>query len=206
MDLVSKEYKKRSDFIPSPPTTGRADGDLANLNFSKSAGGKFDFLKFGAIAGFVLLILSLAVWGGLKFYQSSINNKIEDLKKQQSGIFTPQDKEMAEKIANLEKRAELAQQFLKSHVYTSEILNSIAALTLPKVKWDSYELSVKDKTVKLNCKAADYSVLAKQLFVFNEAGNVGFSKINASGIALDKDGTVGFAISFEFDPKIIQKP
>jgi len=208
MDLVPKEFKKKGDIIsPGAPNSNNAPpnrlGALGSVKLSNLAKSGFNYLKFGIIGGFVLLILSLGSWGGIKIYLNSVRSNIEDLKKQEAEIFSSQDKETAEKIADLEKRANLAQEFLKAHIYSSEILNSIAALTLPKVKWDTYTLSVKEREVILKGRAADYSVLAKQLFTLEQSS---YSNVTVSGIALDKDGTVTFGVNFNFDPKILQKP
>ncbi len=203
MDLVPREYKRPIDNIPLPPAGGRANFGLNKIKISEIPK-RFDYLKFGIVAAVILLILSLAVWGGLKIYAGVISGKIEELKKQEGAVFESKDKDLAEKIADMEKRAKIAQDFFKAHVYTSEILNAIALQTLPKVKWDSYDLNVKTNNVVLKGQAADYSSLAKQLFTFEEEQS-NFSNVNVSGIALDKAGTVSFSASFTFDSNILHK-
>ena len=211
MDLVPKEYKRNSDIVsPSPaskPNGGQVGENpnpaLAGVKFSNFTDKQFNYSKFGIIGGAVLLILLLLAWGGLLLYQKSLNKKIEDLKKQEASVFSSQDKAAAEKIADLEKRANIAQDFLKSHVYSSGVLDSIASVTLPKVKWDSYGLNVKDKAVTLKGQAADYSTLAKQLFALDQTN---YFNVAVSNVALNKEGTVGFSVNFNFDPKILQKP
>ncbi len=208
MDLVPKEYKRQGDIIspppaPPPPQAGGIGG-LAKIKLPNLAKTKVDYIKFGIILAVILLGVSLAAWGGLKFYERSLVSKLTDLQKQEASVFNQQDKITAEKIADLEKRTKVAQDFLKAHVYTSQILNSIASLTLPKVKWDNYGLKVSRNTVALKGKAADYSTLAKQIFTF-EQDSTGFSKITVANINLDTEATVSFNISFVFDQKILQK-
>lgn len=209
MDLVPKEYKKGSDII-SPAAlnhtsqqNSQASAKAGSIDLPKLSRRGFNYLKFGIIGSVILLFVFLAIWGGLKLYQRALSANVENLKEQEAAIFTTQDKETAEKIANLEKRAKLAQEFLRAHLYTSEILDSIAALTLPKVKWDIYTLRVGEQTVALKGQAADYSVLAKQLFAVEQTN---YSNIVVSDVSLGKDGTVGFSLGFKFDPKILQKP
>jgi hypothetical protein len=209
MDLLPKEYKKGGDIIsPSalnnnhPPNPAAAPSRAGNINISKPIRRSFDYLKFGIIGGAIFFVLILLGWGGMKFYQRSLNANIEDLKKQEAGIFTDQDKVEAEKIAGLEKRADVTQTFLKSHIYSSVILDSIAALTLPRVKWDDYQLSVDDQKVSLKGEAADYSVLAKQIFTLDQTD---YTNVAVSNISLNKNGTVNFSVDFSFNPKILQK-
>lgn len=208
MDLLPKEYKKGGDIIsPSAlnnnhPISAAPPSRAGNINIPKPIRRSFDYLKFGIIGGAILFVLMLLGWGGMKLYQRSLNANIEDLKKQEAGIFTDQDKVEAEKIAGLEKRANVTQTFLKSHIYSSVILDSIAALTLPKVKWDDYQLSVDDKKVSLKGEAADYSILAKQIFTLDQTD---YTNVAVSGISLNKSGTVNFSVDFSFNPKILQK-
>lgn len=208
MDLLPKEYKKGGDIIsPSVlnnnhPSSAAAPAKAGNISIPKPIRHSFDYLKFGMIGGVILFVLMLLGWGGMKFYQGSLNAKIEDFKKQEAGVFTDQDRAVAEKIAGLEKRANVTQTFLKSHIYTSVILDSIAALTLPKVKWDEYLLSVNDQKVSLKGEAADYSVLAKQIFTLDQTD---YTNVTVANISLDKGGTVKFSVSFNFNPKILQK-
>lgn len=208
MDLLPKEYKKGGDIIsPSAlnnnhPISAAPPSRAGNINIPKPIRRSFDYLKFGIIGGAILFVLMLLGWGGMKLYQRSLNANIEDLKKQEAGIFTDQDKVEAEKIAGLEKRADVTQTFLKSHIYSSVILDSIAALTLPKVKWDDYQLSVDDKKVSLKGEAADYSILAKQIFTLDQTD---YTNVAVSGISLNKSGTVNFSVDFSFNPKILQK-
>jgi hypothetical protein len=202
MDLVPREYKRPINNVPVPPAAAKANFGFNKIKISELPK-KLDYLKFGIIASALLLFLSLAIWGGLKIYSSNLSGKIEELKKQESSVFESKDKDLAEKIADLEKRAKVAQDFFETHVYTSEILDAIASQTLPKVKWDSYDLSVKNNTVTMKGQAVDYSVLAKQIFALEEEGQ--FSNIVVSGIALDKAGSVNFNVSCSFDPKILQK-
>jgi len=202
MDLVPKEYKKNSDIVFTAKKNIKFGADSGNLNLPKISVSRISILKIGIIASAVLLALALAVWGGLKLYHRGIINSIKDYQKKEANIFSAQERETANKIIELERRAGMVQNFLKSHVYTSQALNLVADLTLPKVKWDSYALDVKERKITLKGWAADYSTLAKQIFVFQETEYL--SKVVVSGIALDRNGMVGFGLDFKFDPKILQ--
>ena len=193
MDLVPKEYKQKLGADSRKPPFSLDKLSLSKLsNLSAAVGGAF--LKTGIISALAVLILLCSGWAGLKFYQNSIPGQIQDLKERQSKIFSSQDKELVVKIAGLENAAAAIQTLLKSHVYTSEILEKLAASTLPRVQLESYGLDVKGGKIILKGRAANYSVLARQILAFQEAG---FLKVAVSEIALDKVGGVSFGLNFE---------
>ena len=200
MDLVPKEYKQKLGADSRKPLFSL--GKLSLPKFPNLPAVRSAFLKTGIILALAVLIALCLGWTGLKFYQKSVAGQIQNLKEQQSKIFSSQDKELVVKIAGLENGAAVIQTLLKSHIYTSEILEKLAASTLPQVQLTSYGLDVKTSKIILKGRAANYSVLAKQILAFQGAG---FLKAAVSEIALDKVGGVSFGLNFEFDPKIIQR-
>ncbi|KKT26485.1 MAG: hypothetical protein UW11_C0011G0016 [Parcubacteria group bacterium GW2011_GWA2_43_9b] len=159
-------------------------------------------LRLGTIFGGVILAIVLLLWASLALYEKSLNSQINALKKKQAAVFTDKDIDMAAKIVAFDKGALLVQGLLKSHFYTSNLFDKLAAATLPRVQWQSFDMSTKDKTINVNGLAADYSSLAKQILALKEGG---FSNAKISNISLDKTGRVGFSASFNFDPQILQK-
>ncbi len=198
MDLVPKEYKQKSGNSGGKSSAGK----FLPSGFSGLSQIGNSFLRVGIILGLIALILLGLGWGGLKIYGNSVAKQIEGQKEQQSKIFPAKEKDLITQIADLESGAAVGQNILKNHIYTSEILVKIATSTLPQVQLEGYSLDVKNKLVILKGIALNYSVLAKQILAFQDAG---FSKVTTSESNLDKSGGVNFGINFEFDPKIIQK-
>jgi len=200
MDLVPKEYRRKNEFAPQ--SDNKAKLGWSDLGLSKIADKGSSFFKLGTYILYGLLVLSVLLWGGFKFYQGSVNKKINELRDREAVIFTAEEREAVKEMVDFERRASLVQEFLKSHVYSSQAMELIASLTLPKVKWDSLVLSVSDRTVSLKGIAASYSVLAEQIYVL-EANN---SDVSVSGITLDRSGSVNFSVNFALDPKVVLKP
>lgn len=211
MDLLPRDYKKSdSAFSPANPASGpnslltglkdRISGDGANRFSSLKM--REVLLRLASIISWAALILILLLWGGLYFYQQSLNGQINDLKRQQAEVFSAKDKETAIKIVDFDRGMTLTQELLKKHIYSSAIFDSLAAVTLPRVQWLSFDFIVKDGTLNLKGLAGDYSTLAKQMLALQEGG---FSNVKVSNIGLDKVGGVSFAAIFNFDPKILLK-
>jgi len=197
MDSILSNEQKPAGNIPAPTSAGvhKAVG-------SGSLGRRqINFTRLAVIVGSVLLALVLLFWVGLQIYQRSLNGKITDIKGQIANIFSQSERAEALNIINTQSRAVMLQDILNSHIYSSKILSSIAAATLPKVRWSSYNLSVKDQTVVLKGQAASYVAVAQQLQAFAAAK---FSNVETAGITLNKSGNLDFSVNFKFDPKILQ--
>lgn len=209
MDLLPKEYKQRPGGIIEPagakPSAAAAWSRLKSgaksVNF-KSLG--LNFLRAGIIGGLLLLGLLLLSWGGLKFYQRSLESQTAKARQEYAKVFGNTEQELAKKVVDLESRMTLVQSALKNHVYSSEFFNRLSAVTLPQVQWVSCNLTLKNSQAALKGRTASYSILAKQILSL-QSKDSGFSNVLASGISLDKAGGVGFDVSLSLDPKILQK-
>lgn len=198
MDLVPKEYRQKES---EAGFAGKKSGfslSRTSLNFSSEK--KDGLLKAGVILSALVFVLSCLFWGGLKYYQNSLAARIDDIRVQQDKIFQAKDKELARNIVDFETGAALIQNLLKNHVYTSEITEKLSALTLPQVQWHIFSLDVKAKSILVKGRAANYSVVARQILAFEEGG---FSNVAVSGINMDRTGGVAFQLEAGFDPKSI---
>lgn len=200
MDLVPKEYRKKNEFAPPPDNKSKLG--WSNLGLSKITGKGGSFFKLGTYVLYGLLVLSVLLWGGSKFYQRSISQEINELRSREASIFSAEDRETVKEMVDFEGRASLVQEFLKSHVYSSQAIELIASLTLPKVKWDNLAMNISNQTVGLKGIAASYSVLAEQIYIL-ETNN---PSVSVSGISLDRSGSVNFSVNFALDPKTILNP
>ncbi len=159
-------------------------------------------MRLGVILSSAAFILVLLLWGSLIIYKNVLTGQINDLKKKQAEVFNDKDKEIATKIIDLEKGSMLMQLLLKSHLYTSNAFDKLAAATVPRVQWQSFDLAVKNNSINVKGFSADYATLAKQILALADGG---FINAAISSIAMDKSGGVSFGATFNFDPKILQK-
>jgi len=218
MDLFPKDYKKSETTIPmgteKPSLTSILkkikDRFLALKSSSSSGGGsmaivvkaKGTLLRLGVILSSVAFFLILVLWGSLTIYKNVLTGQINDLKKKQAEVFNEKDKEAATKIVDFETTSALVQGLLKTHLYASNVFDELAAATVPRVQWQSFNTVVKDSSINVKGFSADYATLAKQILALADGG---FLNVVVSNIAMDKSGGVGFGATFNFDPKILQK-
>jgi|GEM_PF-2140483 len=220
MDLFPKDYKKTepvaaSVVAPKPSLSSILNklkekfSSLKGASVSGGGGGmaiitkaKGTLLRLGVIVSSSAFVLVLVLWGSVVIYKNVLTGQINDLKKKQAEVFNEKDKETAAKIVDFEAGSALVQNVLKSHIYTSSAFDKLAAATVPRVQWQSFDLSVQDSSINVKGFAADYATLAKQILALADGG---FSSAVISNISMDKSGGVSFGAAFSFDPKILQK-
>lgn len=191
MDLIPKENKKNNGGVIIRPSL---DSGLVKLKVLLSSRGLL-------ISALIALVLVAAGWAGMRIYERYLSKKIEAVKEKTATTFSAEDQALAKKIVDLQRRAVWLEGLLKSHIYTSGPLDKLAGATLPQVQWLDYSLNVEAKTLTLKGRAADYSVVARQLLALAEAG---FSLIELPAVTLDKIGGVSLGVNLKFDPKMIQ--
>ncbi len=196
MDLVPREYKQNNFLNQTEPNKGgfSAVGLKDKIAVEKS-------IKIFALLGFLILVLLILGWGGLKLYQIKLQKDIASLKDAYGQFFSQEEKAQAEKIVDWQSRLTVLTDLWKSHTYGSNVLASLGAATLPKVQWQSFDLDVANRKVSLKGLAGNYETIAKQILAFQEEK---FSKIKVADIKLDKTGGVSFSVTFEFSAKLLQ--
>lgn len=188
MDLVPREYKKN---------IGQAKG----ISTPEASQVSFQSSKILLVFVLILFILSLLVFGGLYFYQIQLNKKITEIQKEIEQVEKEKDEELIEQIISSEERINILTNLFASHIKSSKLIKLIEESTLPQVRWTSLTFDTKNNSLELSGKAADYSVLAKQITAFEESG---MKQMTISQVKLSKEGGVDFAMSMIFNGKIIR--
>lgn len=195
MDLVPREYKKINNSFADSTRKSRLVFPGISLLKNKSV------FRIWDASVFILLILLLACFGGLKFYQKSLVSQASEIEKQYNGIIAGQDKSLVEQVLGLEEGADLLESLLKSKPVYSKLFDALSVITLPSVQWTSFNLAEGENQVALRGLAANYTALAKQMLAFQKEAD--WKSAEVSGIALDKVGRVGFNLILAFDKEII---
>jgi len=213
MDLFPKDYKKNETEIPSAGAVLSLSAIFNKIKdgFSSLGSGeklsaiskaKGTLMRLGVVLSSGVFVVVLLLWGSLIIYKSVLTGQINDLKKKQAEVFNDKDREIAVKIIDLETASALVQVLLKTHLYSSNAFDKLAAATVPRVQWQSFDLTIQDKKISVKGFSADYATLAKQILALADGG---FTNVSVSNILMDKNGGVGFSAIFNFDSKILQK-
>lgn len=168
-------------------------------------GFKTIFPKIGILT-IGLVVLSLLVYGGLFFYNKSLNNQIDEFQAQIEEINNQRDNEFEKKVKSLDNALKSLKQVLKNHLYWSSIFSKIEELTVPQVNFLDFKGTLgKDGSVKLALSGitSGYIYLAKQMVSFGQEELV--SGIKVSGISLGTEGGVEFGLNVIFVKDILLK-
>lgn len=194
MDLIPKENKSTSSIM--------SEGGFKSRGISlEETTNKLSFLfSRRAIYSFVAIGVSLLIYGALFGYQIYAQRKAADLNRQADALEAGQDKELVQKVLEIDKTINSVNYLLKNHIYSSEFFKVLEKTTLPTVQWSNFTLDTSAGTANLSGKADSYSTLAKQIVAFKDAK----FDISVSGISFVRDG-VRFTASTKFDPEILTK-
>ncbi len=146
----------------------------------------------------ILLILTIFAFAILKFwYMPRLNAQIE---KQDDNI-----KALAEKISLKDRenftdfysRVNNIKILLRSHIYSSNLLNRVETLAHPRVLFSSIKANNRQKTVEIYGFAADQAALAEQILAFERDQLFNSARVNK--ISMSGNG-------FNFEAILSYKP
>lgn len=151
------------------------------------------------VVGVVLLVLVLALYGGMAAYSNSLDSKIADADNQLAGITKGRDKTNEQNLLTLSKQMAIAGQIIQNHLFWSTAFNKLEAGLAGSVQFKSFSATASDNIVHIRALADTYSTIAQQLAAF--AGTDGVTDVNLDGVASLTSGKLDFTSKLVFDPK-----
>ncbi len=155
------------------------------------------------LASIILAITVLAA-GGTFLYQQYLK-KAEAAKSAQ--ILAEQKQVSADsvnKFIRLRDRLVAAKTVLNQHIVLSQFFNLLETITLQNVHFDGVSIDVSDDRsakISMTGQAKDFNALENQSSVF--ANQQYIKSAIFSGIAVNKDNSVSFAVTADLDPTVI---
>lgn len=160
--------------------------------------GKGHFITFLII----VLILVLMVYAGLLIYEKVfLKKQIDKISSANAQLTLEERIADIKKVIKTDRKLDLLNQLLNSHIYFSQFFKFLEDNTLSKIYFNKFSASLAGQTVSLSGKAASYSELAKQIKTFSEQKEI--NKVDVSDITLLPDGRVSFSMNFNFDKSLL---
>ncbi|HEU5114799.1 MAG TPA: hypothetical protein VFT82_03465 [Candidatus Paceibacterota bacterium] len=184
----------RTSFIPKKPITASP---------VRSA----PVISLFSLLATVLFIVSLALSGGVFFYQRYLQTQIDSDKvslDKAKGAFEP---DIINQIVRLDTRIETGKQLLSSHLAVTPFFDFLSSITLQDVRFTDFNFSylAPDKIVVImKGQATGYAAVALQSDVLNAQKKLRETMI--SDLTLDPEGTVSFSVSTIVDPSLVSYP
>ncbi len=180
-----------TSFVPKQPVNTVARRPQSGLNAF--------LIIAGVVAG--LAVLAAGATFGYKTYLESVRtSKAEALKAAEQDI----NLDVVEGFIRLRNRLNSAQALLDQHVLTSQFFDTIEVRTLQTVRFNSLTLTVADDRsaeIQMEGVAKSFNALAAQSEAF--ASEKRIKRAIFSSIAVKENGTVGFTLSAELDPRLV---
>lgn len=157
-----------------------------------------------AIIGYFILAVAVVAAGlvfGYQTYLKSVHaSKAQKLATAEASI----DQATVEDYVRLRDRFRGTRSLLDSHVVASSFFDTLEAITLQNVRYQSLHLTVaEDRTAEIVMQgtAKSFNALAAESSTF--AGEKRIKRAIFSDITVEKNGTVSFSLHAELDPALL---
>jgi len=162
---------------------------------------KYDSFGRGALSIALILIFSVAAWGGIVYYEKKLTAEIgtiSDKIAEKQGAFSSAD---VDGVADFKFRIDILKAELsEERVSPARLLGSIEELLLPGIRLSSYSFSSNEagRTVSLIGEADSLGTVAKQMVIIKRMP--GFSSVLVDSLSREENGTFKVGISMVILP------
>lgn len=171
----------------------------------EKTGAESIFSKLGIIV-LILFVASILIYGGLFFYNKSLESNLYELQQEIKIVDEQRDIEFEKELIPLEKTLKDLKTILKDHLFWSDLLIKFEGLVVPQVTFLDFSGGLDESgsiNLDLNGRTLAYTYLAKQMVSFANENLI--SDVELSVIKLGTEGGIEFEISINFKKDILLK-
>lgn len=177
-------------FIPREPAAFRSSGLVVS-------GGIWLFNL-----GLAALAASLLVAGGLFFYQRALENTAAQWAGEVAAQEAELRPELLAQITDLSTAIAVGRELLAGHVFSSNVLVFLQAVTHPLVQFTAFSYSRDAAKIELSGLANSYRSVAEQVSIIESHAQV--AQVGFGGLSRGDKGLVNFRLSVIFKPSLLQ--
>lgn len=180
---------------------------MANINLyqsiqqEQSVSQKKGLMDKGFLLVILLLVVSSAIWGGLKAYNIYLNKKISNLDNEIAQETGRIEAAKINRVADFQERLDTIKTSIAAKENPSEFLSNLEKATIQGVTLDSCEFNYANKDKKdvmtLTAFTDSYTLLAEQVLSLKNSGY--FKEVELGQISRGQDGKIKFIIEAKFD-------
>jgi hypothetical protein len=148
--------------------------------------------------GAALIVVILAVYGGLAWYSSSLSTKISNADTQLIALEKLRDQKGEEKLLTLSKQLAITNQIVNNHTYWSVGLSRIESVLQNNIQFKSFGSTLSENSFHMRALSDNYSTLAKQLAAF--VADDAVTDVTLDGVSTLTSGKLDFNSKISFDP------
>ena len=160
-------------------------------------------ISLPVIIPFILLVLSLLLYGGLSLYQKDLQGNLDNIGQEIKFLDTKRAPDTEEEIVDLDKKLSLLKTVFQNHTYWSNVFKKIESLVIPEAYLFDAGLLLGESGVDFTFSAniGTYTNLARQILSFQE--DLQLIKVDISGISLEEEGGIKFNLSGIFLDEVL---
>ena len=172
------------DLIPPIKQTKKKRSSIGALALKKAKEPK----KLIYIAVFiVIIILIFGFYVLIKNYQSSLEEKIDRLKKQAGELKQERDTLREEgQLADFQSKLTALNYLVEQHTYWTSVFDFLQRATLPKVKFNSFNADLNGKFINLQGDTISFTRLAEQMIYFKKSAII--EELKLSSLTISEEG------------------
>lgn len=144
-----------------------------------------------------VLVITLALYGGLAFYNQTLKTKAQDLDAALVNFNKERNKQEEERINEVKAKLFQANSLLDSHIFWSEGFKKIQQLTLPSVQFRQIVASLPELKFEFRATAPNLTAIAKQ--GANFLADKSIQDISISQIKVLTTGRTEFGVKLIFN-------
>ncbi|OHA07199.1 MAG: hypothetical protein A2934_03350 [Candidatus Sungbacteria bacterium RIFCSPLOWO2_01_FULL_47_10] len=149
----------------------------------------------------VVLILVLLSWAAVYAYSGSLLGENVDLRTQISLMQEEMDPNLVRELLSLADKLASARVLLQDHIISSNVFEFLEKNTHPKVAYGSISYESSSRNIGLAATAASFSVLARQISIFEASPYV--EDVDFGGLTIDpKTRMVKFSLTIAVKPEL----
>ena len=145
----------------------------------------------------LILVIILVLYGGLLFYNRTLESKVQELDASFTAFNQARDKTGENRINEVQSKLSQAQILLDEHVLWSEGFKKIQELVLPSVQFQSLTASLPELKFEFRATAPNLTSIAKQGANFLADDSIKDMSVNQ--IKVLTTGRTEFVIKLTFD-------
>lgn len=152
----------------------------------------------------VLFLLTLAISGGVYFWERAAQSQVATLADSVSKVEKTFEPELITRLQSLDKQLKNANVLLKNHTVVTPIFALLESSTLKQVRFSKFDLTVDDTKgtlVKMSGEADGYRSIAQQSDAIGQ--NAYLKDTIFSNFFLTPKGRVSFDLSFGVRPDFV---
>lgn len=147
-----------------------------------------------------ILILALAVYGALAFYEGTLRGESRDIQASIENLNKHRNADKENVVLEFDAKLTRLSSILDNHIYSSRLFVFIESIAHPKTQFINFSFASSEGKLALNGVTASYETFGEQIVALEQSEKV--RDLVILDVRLQKTGQVEFAIAFKADESV----